>query len=171
MSKTNCLLSILAVVIFSIGYLWLDTMKPSPEPASFESAKTAIERIGDWANWLTGLQTAAMAAMFLFIKDVEPTRRLKKLAFAALLFFGASILLSTWVLSALPSIQLRLVPTNETGSSPLNDIYDVSIFSFVHVRLGRLAGLQHTYFLIGIVFFALFLFETFNAPRKPIKNA
>jgi hypothetical protein len=125
------------------------------------SAKVALERISSWATWLTGLQTAAMAAMALLIKDrtVALTDVQKNYGFFVLIFFGASIILSTWLLSSIPAIQLRLKEGDEPDEQ--NDIYRMKLFSFIPFTLGRFSGIVHSYFLIGVIFFALFIFSLF----------
>jgi len=77
----------------------------------YENAKEALNNIGTWTTWLTGLQTAAIASMALLIKDkVKPLTEIQtNYGFFTLLFFGSSIILSTWLLSAIPSIQQRLI--------------------------------------------------------------
>ena len=166
MEKTNYTFWILVVAIFSFAYLIFDKwilrlFKIKTDSVSYDSAKEAIGRLGTWTTWLTGLQTAAIAAMGLIIpKDGYINKTLIQDGFFALLFFGSSIVLATWLLSSLASVQQRLVDS-ETPS-PSNDIYMMKIFSFIPLRLGRFTGLIHTYFLIGIVFFALFVFNKFD---------
>lgn len=131
------------------------------DKVSFESAKLALERLGTWTTWLTGLQTAAMAAMALLVKEKDkPMPEIQKAyGFFALLFFGASIILSTWLLSSIPSAQMRLSKDDEPNEQ--NDIYRMKIFSFIPFTIGRFSGIVHTYFLLGVVFFALFIFSLF----------
>lgn len=163
MANSTYILFVAAVLAFSIIYLLLGkifirSFEVKNAAVTYESAKEALNRIASWTTWLTGLQTAAIAVMGLLFKS--PSDNLKTFGFFAILFFGASIILATWLLSSLPSIQQRLVNSKEPDEK--NDIYMMSIFSFVPFRLGRFSGLVHTYFLVGIVFYALFIFEIFN---------
>lgn len=166
MTDTFYFFWIAAVVIASLVYLLtekvsLKIFKIKADKVTFESAKIALERLSAWTTWLTGLQTAAMAAMALLIEgsEIPLTEIQTKYGFFVLLFFGASIVLSTWLLSSIPSAQMRL---NNTGTpDEQNDIYRMKIFSFVPFTIGRFSGVVHTYFLVGVIFFALFIFSLF----------
>jgi hypothetical protein len=166
MSNKFYLVWIVIVIAASLVYLLtekisLKVFKIKADKVAFESAKTALERLSGWVTWLTGLQTAAMAAMALLIKDKEKplTDHQTEYGFFVLLFFGASIVLSTWLLSSIPSAQLRL--NESTTPDEKNDIYRMKIFGFVPFTIGRFSGIIHTYFLIGVIFFALFIFSLF----------
>lgn len=164
MQTKSYIIWIVAVFVSSIIYLLLDKLiiklfKSSNDSVTYENAKEALSLIANWTTWLTGLQTAAIAAMgFLF--DKHPNNQLKTYGFFVLLFFGTSIILTTWLLSSLPSIQQRLIDSKIPDSR--NDIYMVRMFSSIPIRLGWFTGLVHTYFLVGIISFALFVFEMFN---------
>lgn len=157
---------IAGVILISLLYLLTEklsvkVLKIRADKVSFDSAKVALERLSAWTTWLTGLQTAAMAAMALLVKEQDrPLTDLQiKYGFFVLLFFGASIILSTWLLSSIPSAQLRLKNTDIADEQ--NDIYRMRIFSFIPFTIGRFSGIIHTYFLIGVIFFALFIFSLF----------
>lgn len=165
MNNINYVLWIIIVIIFAIFYLLMDKLllrffKIENESVSPDNAKSALDRIATWATWLTGLQTGSIAAIGFLFTNNNDKPDLIGYAFFTLLFFGSSIVLSTWLLSSLPSIQQRLLNSKEPD--PKNDIYMMDIFTFVHLRMGRFTGLIHTYFLIGIVFFALFVFKLFS---------
>jgi hypothetical protein len=166
MESSDYFLWIACVIIVSFLYLFTEklsmkVLKIKADKVTFESAKIALERLSAWTTWLTGLQTAAMAAMALLLKGrVEPLTKLQKNnGFFVLLFFGTSIILSTWLLSSIPSAQLRLKKSEDPEDE--NDIYRMKIFSFIPFTIGRFSGIVHTYFLAGIVFFALFIFSLF----------
>ena len=163
MTTTGYLVWVIAVCTFSLIYLLLDKVflrvfKVNSDPVSYSSANLALDRIEKWTTWLTGLQSAAIASMGFLVNKSDHKEGLIIYGFFALLFFGASIILSTWLLSSLPSIQQRLV--NSDTPDVNNDVYMMKIFSFIPFRLGRFAGLIHTYFLVGIIFFALFIFKS-----------
>lgn len=101
-----------------------------------ENAKGALDRVATWATWLCGLQTAAMAAMGLLMKDVRPSKAQMTAGFYAVLFFGWSILVCTWVLGALASMQLEL----QSSASVANDIYHSRAFPQTSIRLWPLLG-------------------------------
>jgi hypothetical protein len=165
--------SIAFVILFSVIWVranrWFNRIaKVQNDPVTYDSATKAIERMGNFTSWLTGLQTAAMAAMGLLIKDRVPDCTVKAYGFFAILFFGASVILSAWVLAALPSIQGRLVKQVNDNPTTANDIYELPLFSFVRIKLASFSGLLHMFFLIGIVFFALFVLKCFSLP--PLKT-
>ena len=115
--------------------------RDKPIPVTYKNAIHALDRISSWTTWLTGLQTAAIASIALFYEDRTLTKSETILGFGTLLFFGTSILLATWLLSSLPSIQQRLVGNeNENIASKENDIYSKAIFHFVPIRMGGFAG-------------------------------
>lgn len=107
--------------------------------------------------WIAGVVIVSLS--YLLTEKVHLTETQTKYGFFVLLFFGASIILSTWLLSAVPSAQIRL---NNSGTPDAqNDIYRMKIFSFIPFTIGRFSGIVHTYFLIGVIFFALFIFSLF----------
>ena len=143
-----------------------------PVKVDHDNAKIALERMKDWATWLTGLQTGALAVLggLATKSSGTPHRCLKHATFFALLFFSASIILTTWLLGALPSIAQELVP----GWSPANDVYAHRIFSFVNIPLGKFAFLSHLFCLLGVISFACCMYFSFpaasaeNSPGKPV---
>ena len=82
-------------------------------PTTVDGAVAAIDSIHDWAKWMAGIQTAAIAGLtyFVFEKDSVNLRALPGLAptfvFAAYVYLGAALLVSAWVLSSTPSQVLR----------------------------------------------------------------
>ena len=159
------IVAVVTALYFLLDRLFIKNIEMVAEKVSFDSAKESINRISNWATWLVGLQTAAMASMLYLAKEEKSLLLAKEegmlpkdQGFLALLFFGSSIILSTWLLSSLPSIQQRL---KEEGPNPQNDIYLMNIFSFIPIRLGRFSGIVHFYFLIGIIFYALFIYDYF----------
>lgn len=159
---------IIVVALFSVLYLYFHkpfykALKAKVHPVTYENAHASLDRMEKWATWLTGLQTGAMAAIGFLRKGEALQPDLVKAAFLSLLFFGASIVLATWLLSALPSSQQRLKNTGTATTE--NDIYILNIFTFIPIRLGRFAGLIHTYFLLGIICFAYFVFQYYSAPK------
>lgn len=44
-------------------YIYFDFMSGKPQTVSYESAVSVLDRMKDWATWITGLQTAAIAAI------------------------------------------------------------------------------------------------------------
>lgn len=146
MSNQFYLLCIVAVFILTMVYLLtekasLKILKIKKDKVSFENAKIALERLSAWTTWLTGLQTAAMAAMALLVKDKQKPLPddVMSYGFFSILFFGASVILSTWLLSSIPSAQMRLNKSDMPDEQ--NDIYRMRIFSFIPFTIGRFSGI------------------------------
>jgi len=166
MQTSTYLIFIAGALIFTFSYLFLGRyffkiVELKNDSVTYESAKEALNRIATWTTWLTGLQTASIAAMgFLFKSHTNQNTQI--FGFFTLLFFGLSIILSTWLLSSLPSIQQRLIDSKDPD--PRNDIYMMTIFSYIPLKLGRFSGLVHTYFLFGVISFASFIFQILTHP-------
>jgi hypothetical protein len=167
-----------AIILASgIALLWLCLSDGGgPRPAHTEHAIKALDRVKDWTTWLAGLQTAALAAMAALCRRdkgalyLSPSQQ--NPAFFALLFLGLSIILSTWILSALPSIELRLPETNARITFSIeNDIYVQRLYRDIPIKLGPLTGIAHTYCLLGFVSFAIFLHRTMTGAEETQPNA
>jgi hypothetical protein len=61
----------------------------------------------------------------------------------------------------LPSVVIRL---NTAAPDTKNDIYEIRFFSFVPIRVGVVAALQHVFFVLGLYCFALFVTSVKWAP-------
>lgn len=143
-----------------------------------EDAVESVKLMKDWGVWLTGIQTAAIAAIGAFFRGapLPPPAKL------AVLFFTVSILMDTILLAGLPSIVLRLKRTvslppdtlgiaqgsntqsTEAGSTE-NDIYELRLFasSVYGRRAGAVYVVSHIYFVLGIIAFAV-AFALFPSP-------
>ncbi len=124
--------------------------------ATYESAVEAVNRISSFTTWITGLQTGAIAAMGFIFKDRGAIPELYQFCgIFTLSFFATSIILATFLLCGLPSVQLRL--SKDKISIGGNDVYKMAIFDSFPIKVGRLGNFIHVYFLIGIIFFSLFI--------------
>ncbi len=107
---------------------------------------------------MAGLSTGAIGMVGYIAKNKPTFSTWQQIfAFYSLLFFGASILLSTYVLSCLPTLFYRINP----AESLENDIYHKPIFVFSRLRLGPLAGLKHAYFLMGVLSISLLIYSRY----------
>jgi hypothetical protein len=131
-----------------------------------EAASKTIERLKDWSTWLTGICTAAMAAMGLITKDRDLRSGQRRCGFFALFFLGTSLLLSVWLVALLPGIQLQLSSSNAAA----NDLYRHSFDTLTHVQLTGLLVLQHIYFVLGIASFATMIYLFFPYGREHRKE-
>ena len=115
--------------------------KPNPIPTTLEGAKLAIANISEWGKWMAGIQTAGIAALaYLVIDDHNNRHQLPSMTslqrYAALVGFvysGAALFFSAWVLSALPSLAIRIHSHPEEKSKSTDavfDIYEQTLFSY-----------------------------------------
>ena len=149
---------ILILIFLAVRFNWR-RIHGSQQP-SYDSAVAAIDKIKEWGIWMAGISTAAIAAVGALLPKtgrIDDWHRFA--AILAVLLFGASILVTTWLLATLPSLHLRL--HKEDCSE--NDIYEQRIFWLVNVRVGLLATLQHVFFMLAIVALAFFLYRTILA--------
>ena len=99
----------------------------------------------DWSTWLVSLQTGALGLVSFVAgkNDVfsfnQP--RLKR----SICSFAASIFFATWVLGAIPSIAMRLKPSE--------NFYNLPMFEWFPVHLWVFTTFQHWCFLFGLFFF------------------
>jgi hypothetical protein len=162
------LLATLLIAAFRLGAVY---------PTSLNGAVAAIESIHDWAKWMAGIQTAAIAGLtyFVFEKDSVDLRQLPGLAptfvFAAYLYLGAALLVSAWVLSSTPSQVLRAhaIAANAINTAALAnsapsvntantipvlaalDVYEQPIYGWAKFpTLGYLLTLQHWLWVLGL---------------------
>jgi hypothetical protein len=140
----------------------------------------------DWGTWMTTVSTAVIAANGLLLSTpvatTPPTPREPSWAYWSVLCFGLSIIFAAWLIGALPSVVLRLkkppqqspkaeardpsvnvvgastasVEPTKTDAFAENDIYELRFFSFVPIRLGVVAALQHVFFVLGLYSFSLY---------------
>lgn len=48
---------------------YIDKSYFKKQPTAYESATEAIKHISSWTNWMSGLATAALAAILVILKD------------------------------------------------------------------------------------------------------
>lgn len=138
---------------------------PKAIPVTYEAALESAKLMKDWGAWMTTVSTAVIGANGFLLTSVnasfapEALTRDRWWAFSSVLLFGLSIVVAAWVLGSLPSVVSRL---NQSRASTANDIYEMRFLSFVPVRVGAIAGLQHVLFVLGLYCFALYVV---GAPR------
>lgn len=151
--------------------------KPAPTAVSYEAAVEAAKLMKDWGVWMTTVSTGVIAANgVLLSKSAAEAPRLPLWANLSVLFIGLSIVFAAWVIGSLPSIVVRLRRWAAEPASPAadssataptdtdkrfvtedNDFYEARLFSFIPVRVGVVAALQHVFFVLGIYCFALYV--------------
>ena len=166
MEHTAIRIGALAIIlIFSFARAKYKSADGTAMPVSLEHARLALGELQKWGTFLIGLQTTAIGAIGLFLKSVPletpvggseaVSPYLLTVASIAVMFFAASVLVATWVLSAIPSIHLRL----RDESCAANDVFHLSLFpQTTRPEVGPMTGLQYILFSFGVVFFAIFIY-------------
>lgn len=140
--------------------------KPNVIPTTLEGAKLAIANISEWGKWMAGIQTAGIAALsYLIAGDhgfKQPTLCMTTFQrYAALIGFvysGAALFFTAWVLSALPSLAIRIHSHPEeksNGRDAVFDIYEQSFFAAPGLagwpHLAYLLMVKHWLWAIGLI--------------------
>jgi hypothetical protein len=108
---------------------------------------------------MAAIQVTAIGAEWKLIQDSQPTGWLAVSVVSAFLFLGLALYFSAWTMSAVPSLNLRL--GRLSGEAKPTDDFDVYCWpSFTwwgarNVTLGRLMGLQHWCWGLGLLFVGL----------------
>lgn len=128
-------------------------------------ALAAIAQIQEWAKWMAGIQTAAIAGLTLMVfkRDsiaVQPLPGDAPLfALCGFMFLGTALFCSAWILSALPSHAIRVHAQEPSGqtTSTAYDIYEQPLFSWSsRIHLGYMLVATHWLWAVGLVSVGLF---------------
>ena len=126
----------------------------SPSVSDLESARIALGQIHTWAQWMAAIQTAAIGGLGqLALRKSGLPVGARPWAIAAFLFLALALYFSAWVLTAIPSINIRLGRlANAPGPSQEFDIHHWPSFTWPggQVSLGTLMGLQHWCWGLGL---------------------
>ena len=133
---------------------------PNVVPSTREGAKVALDHLQEWAKWMSGIQTAALAALGLLLFK-EDTKRLlintKWETLAAVCTFvllGTALFASSWILSSLPSLAVRIYSHPDLPSlAPYYDIYEQRLFGWFPLSVGYLLTLQHWLWALCLISF------------------
>ena len=124
----------------------------------------SVKQIKDWAIWVTGIQTGAIAVLGSLMKD-GVSRKPLRWATAALVFFVLSILVAIWLVLLLPSVMEQLYNSSAQGSTvEIYDIHPHLLHRPVPARLGTIATVMHLCFVFGIICFAVFVYKRATTP-------
>ncbi|QHN03787.1 hypothetical protein FTO74_10685 [Granulicella sp. WH15] len=119
-----------------------------------ERQQAAAIALMDWSRWLVTLQPAAILAISGVVKfDQQPTLGPsgKTLLILSLASVVISLLAATFTLGGMPTVIERL-PSKGPDE---NGLYDMSIYN--HLRVWQVVFVEHLFFVLGIVFFSVFL--------------
>ncbi|PSR53256.1 hypothetical protein AHMF7605_06785 [Adhaeribacter arboris] len=168
----------IALIIYDMNHVM--KVKALIKNPTFDGAKDALERLSDWAKWLSGIQTAALGGLGLLIND-RPGIEKEPFVLITALLLGVALLCSAWVLSSLPSISLRIYATygwqkrkqsRITGTSKKYEIYELPLYhAFKGVPLSFVVTLQHWYWGLGLLSFTWVLIQLPNYKPEPKKEA
>ncbi len=150
---------------------------------ALEAAKL-MKDWGTWMTTVSTAVIAANGLLISTSSAPTTTSPLREPSWAywSVLCFGLSITFAAWLIGSLPSVVLRLKkpqqePLHAEGRNPSedvtsnssirvepakpdsfseNDIYELRFFTFVPVRLGVVAALQHVFFVLGLYSFSLY---------------
>ncbi|MCJ8167164.1 hypothetical protein MKJ04_20150 [Pontibacter sp. E15-1] len=143
--------------------------------ADYDGANKALERLGDWAKWMSGIQTAVLGAVGFIIDKVPVAGKDNLMSLTTtvvILLIGAGLFCSAWVLSALPSITIR-VPQKLNVKQGIKvpthyDVYEYSLYGiFKGIRLVFMVTLQHWLWALGLLAFGFLLLQFSQLPPSP----
>lgn len=147
------------------------------EPTCYDAAIVALGHLQEWAKWMAGIQTAALGGLGAVVfkaGGVATTStatwpslgQARPWALLAFVFLALALLFSSWVLSALGSISLRIGVYAESPKdvSESLDIYHIQSFTWLGGRftLGSLMALLHWSWAFGLGFLGVFFFTYFS---------
>lgn len=173
-----CIDSDILIVVLSLPIvlvvLWF-LSEPNQKPTTLEGAKLAIANISEWGKWMAGIQTAGIAALAYFVFDgrgitqaleLNPLQRIA--ALVGFVYSGAALFFSAWVLSALPSLAIRIHSHSEEISKSTDavfDIYELTLFDYPGLmggpRFAYLLMVKHWLWAIGLLGIGCFTLTLF----------
>lgn len=155
---------ITGLAFVTISFLAIKLRQANPLDTFVENAKDALSHIQEWAKWMAGLQTAAIAGLWLLLTEKDSSHFIKLddcqkvLALSGFIFLGAAILCSGWVLSSVPTQIIRLPRYNTIKPSKIYDIYEQPLYGYLNsikqfksIKLGDLLSLNHWYWATGLI--------------------
>lgn len=149
-------ISLLFVVLWLASFSYADVVVTSRE-----GALAALDQIQVWTQWMTGIQTAALAMLvyIVFVKDSIKVRSLPSdvwfFVMTTFIFLGSALLCNSWIFSSLSSHSIRIytVVLQEGGYlSPQFDIYESPAFGWTPwLTLGYLLSVAHWLWVVGLI--------------------
>ena len=119
--------------------------------SQIELALKSIDLIKDWTLWITGIQTASIAAVAMLLASGR-NPGWNKWAFFSMFAFAMSIFTAGGTMMALPSITMRL--TEVTNAN----VYSMDVFDFLPIPLWIVLVYQYLWFQIAVIVFLVFVF-------------
>lgn len=144
-------------------------------PSTIKGATLALERMEEWAKWMSGIETAAVAGLMYSLLDenkklISISNRSKDLAIGAGFFLGLALLIAAWIFSSISSLAIRIHSSDEDYAIQGYDIGEAIMYAkpWIPVRVGFLVIFHHWCWAIGLVSFAAYTINNlFLQPVTP----
>ena len=107
MSTTIHAIRASVAIVGVIALLVVLLYPPHPTVVTRAGAEAALNRLTEWAKWMSGIQTAVLGTLGIMSKD-HPQAVRSSPAIATVIIMGAALFCSAWILSSLANITLRL---------------------------------------------------------------
>jgi hypothetical protein len=164
------LAAILLICIASAYWLPTSFFSNNVELKDAEGAKQAISLLKDWTTWMASIQTATIAALGFLAKDglstFKPSTLVVRLGLLVSLFNTVALFFSAWLLTALPSVMLRL----SSVTVGKYDFFNYSLYAYMDKHdslkvftLAFFAFWNHWLWAIAIVLFGTLSMVVFIA--------
>lgn len=143
-----------------------------------DGAKEALGLMKDSFVWMASIQTATIAALGLLSKEGALALQLSSVQQRLVVLIAtcntAALFFSAWILTALPSIMLRVY---ENGTTAF-DIYDFTLYEYLgqyngwdHFTLGFFTFWNHWLWGAGILFFGVFVVSIIAAKEPKSRDS
>jgi hypothetical protein len=154
-----------AVLAVVVGLCVSVFRNPNKVKTTRAGAELALNHLQEWSKWMSGIQTAALGGLGLMTFDCKSGSLLQAddaargFAVAAAVLLGAALFCSAWVLSALPSLAIRIYAETEKEPSAKFDVYEMPLFGWLkeYVHVGYLLTAQHWLWGLGLLALGGFL--------------
>lgn len=160
--RVICGFGVVTVVFWVSSAYWLPLTALSNEikVKDAEGAKMALTLLKDSTIWMAGIQTATIASLGFLAKDglvtFSPSRALIRLALLVALLNTLALFCSAWILTALPSLTLRVYSETSKG----HDFFNYPLYAYMEnvewlrvFTLHFFAFWNHWFWAIGILLF------------------
>ena len=158
--------SLISVVMFAVAYLIMQLVdKGDGFSTNLQGATEALDHIQKTTTWMAGIQTALLAALVTLVA-AKPEKIHPVSGPSAIVMLLASLFSAAWVVTAIPSITLRVHGNGSACLSSEKDFdvlsYEIyhNIFSFEFLQplgcaleLNYFVTLQHWFWVASLILF------------------
>ena len=162
----------IAIVLVIAGVIaaWF---RGKPIAATRESGERALGRLTEWAKWMSGIQTATLAALGFMLNHRDRWSAGESFtAIATVVLMGSALLCTGWVLSSIANVGLAISRETVEDRDILFDVYERHLYArfaelpaghpLRHLTLNYMVTLQHWLWASGLIFFGIFLLTQVN---------